>query len=122
MRSHKQEQNNRRSEPRSASHCAALAFRSDGRRSEVTVRNMSLSGLQIEGDAFADNDEFRLVIPQRGDINARVLWASSGKAGARFDEDLVLNDVVHPRDSYTVRRLRAYTFTSGRVFGKRGSA
>ena len=101
---------------------AALAFRSDGRRSQVTVRNMSLGGLQIDGAEFADDDEFRLVIPKRGDINARIRWASSDSAGARFDEALVLNDVVPPRDRYVVRRVRNYNFTSGRTFGKRGAA
>ena len=120
MSSHKQEQNCRRSEPRNAIDCTALAFRSDGRRSVVTVSDLSLGGVRIEGASFDDEDEFRLVIPQRGDINARVHWASPGTAGAQFDEDLVLPGIVPARDNYTVRRLRSYNFSSGRVFGRRG--
>lgn len=121
MRSDKRQQGCRRTEPRSALRCDALAFRRDGRRSEVTVADMSLSGLKIVGATFEDQDEFRLVIPHRGDINARVRWASANMAGARFDADVVLGDVVPPRDSYAHRRLRTFNFGSGRRFGKRGT-
>jgi len=120
MSSHKQEPECRRSEPRSANDHTALAFRSDGRRSVVTVSDLSLGGVRIEGASFDDEDEFRLVIPRRGDINARVRWASPGTAGALFDENLVLPGVVPARDHYAVRRLRDYNFSSGRVFGRRG--
>ena len=120
MRSDYQEQDCRRTEPRRAVECTALAFRSDSRRSVVAVADLSLSGVQIAGGSFADGDEFRLVIPGRGDINARVEWASASMAGARFDEDLVLDHVVPARDSYAVRRLRSYNFSSGRTFGRRG--
>lgn len=112
----------RRSEPRSALHYAGLAFRADGRRSEVTVSDMSLGGLQIEGASFDHDDEFRLVIPNRGDIDARVRWASEGIAGARFDESLSLDGLVPASERYAMRRLRSYYFGSGRVFGRRGTA
>ena len=115
-----QELDCRRTEPRSALRHAALAFRSDGRRSVVTVSDMSLGGLQIEGASFANDDEFRLVIPRRGDMNARIRWTSASSAGAQFDEDLLLNDVVPARESYALRRLRSFNFSSGRVFGRRG--
>jgi len=121
MRSDYEEQDCRRSEPRSAVECTALAFRSDGRRSVISVADLSLSGVQIAGGSFADGDEFRLVIPQRGDINARVEWASANMAGARFDENLVLDGVMPARDNYAVRRLRSYNFSSGRTFGRRGT-
>lgn len=121
MRFDKRRHGCRRTEPRSALRCAALAFRADGRRSEVTVADMSLNGLRIVGGSFADREEFRLVIPHRGDINARVRWACANTAGARFDEDVVLGDVVPPHDSYAHRHLRAYTFSSGRKFGTRGT-
>jgi hypothetical protein len=81
---------------------------------------MSLSGLKIKGASFADDDEFKLVIPHSGDINARVRWAAAGVAGARFDEDVILDDVVPPRENYAIRRLRAFNFSSGRGFGRRG--
>jgi hypothetical protein len=100
--------------------CVALAFRADGRRSVVRVSDMSMGGLRIGGAEFADDDAFRLVVPHRGDINARVRWASGGVAGARFEEHLVLKDVVPARDNYAVRRLRAYNYSSGRAFGRRG--
>ncbi len=122
MRSYKQYPNCRRMDPRSAMHCVALAFRPDGRRSEVTISDMSLGGLQIEGASFADDEEFRLVIPQRGDINARVRWTAPTIAGAQFDEELVLNEVVPARDNYVIQRLRAFNFSSGRKFGRRRMA
>lgn len=80
---------------------------------------MSLNGVQIEGVCFADGDEFKLVVPHRGDINARVRWSTSSIAGARFDEDVVLDDVVPARESYAIGRLRAVNFGSRRVFGRR---
>ena len=98
----------------------ALAFRPDGRRSVVTVSDMSLGGLKITGASFVDDDEFKLVIPHSGDINARVRWASDSVAGARFDADVILGDVVPPRENYAIRRLRAFNFSSGRGFGRRG--
>ena len=110
----------RRTEPRSAMHCDALAFCPDGRRLEVTISDMSLSGVRMEGGAFEDRDEFRLVIPHRGDVDARVRWSSADTAGAHFDEDVALQDAVPPRDRYAIKRLRAYNFSSGRTFGRRG--
>ena len=119
MRSSKRYEACRRSEPRSAMHYAALAFRPDGRRSEVIVSDMSLGGLQIEGASFADGDQFRLVIPRRGDVSARVRWAAPSMAGAQIDDELVLNDAIPPRDRYVLKRLRAFNFSSGRSFGRR---
>jgi len=81
---------------------------------------MSLGGLKIKGASFADDDEFKLVIPHSGDINARVRWAAAGVAGARFEEGLILDDVVPARENYAIRRLRAFNFSSGRGFGRRG--
>ena len=121
MRFDKRQQGCRRTEPRSALRCDALAFRADGRRSEVTVADMSLNGLKVVGDFFENDDEFRLVIPHRGDINARVRWACASTAGARFDADVELGDVVPPSDSYAHRRLRTYNYSSGRRFGTRGT-
>ena len=122
MRSDKQMEGCRRTEPRSAMRREALAFRPDGSRSFVSVSDMSLSGLQIEGGAFAEGEEFRLVIPRRGEVDARVRWASSSTAGAHFDEDLLLDDVIPKRDSLAIRRARSFNFGSGRVFGRRGVA
>ena len=98
----------------------ALAFRPDGARSVVTVADMSLSGVRLHGTAFEDNDEFRLVIPRRGDVDARVRWSSQGNVGARFDENLLLADGVAARENYAIRRFRSYNYGSGRAFGKRG--
>ena len=120
MRSFKRYEDCRRSEPRSAMHYAALAFRPDGRRSEVIVSDISLGGLQIEGASFADGEQFRLVIPRRGDVNARVRWAAPMMAGAQFDDELVLRDAIPARDSYVLQRLRAFNYSSGRSFGRRG--
>jgi hypothetical protein len=83
------------------------------------VSDMSFSGLQVEGGPFAEEDEFRIVIPHRGEIDARVRWASSGTAGARFDKDVSLDDVVPAREKYAIRRVEAFNFGSGRVFGRR---
>ena len=119
MRTETQETSCRRAEPRSALHCMALAFRRDGTRSVVQIADMSLSGLRISGASFAADDEFRLVIPHRGDVDARVRWASDDTAGGRFDEDVVLNDVVPASEAYAIGRVRAFNFGSGRVFGTR---
>jgi hypothetical protein len=102
--------------------CAALAFQNGGRRSVVTICDMSLAGIKIEGASFADGEEFRLVIPRRGDINARVRWAARGTAGARFDERLALDDLVPARERYALQKLRSYNFGSSRVFGRGGMA
>ena len=122
MRSEKQKQGCRRAEPRSAKNLVAVAFRPGGRRSVVTVSDMSFSGLMVEGASFARDDEFKLVIPHSGDINARVQWASDSVAGARFDADVILDDVVPARENYAIRRLRAFNFSSGRCFGRRGTS
>jgi hypothetical protein len=120
MRSPKRYEACRRSDPRSEIRWAAFAFRPDGSRSEVIVSNMSLGGLQIEGASFADDDQFRLVIPSRGDVNARVRWAAPTSAGAQIDDELVLHDAIPARDSYVIQRLRSFNYSSGRTFGRRG--
>ncbi len=120
MRVQKRYQGCQRMDPRSAMKCDALAFWPDGRRSKVTVSDMSLGGLQISGASFADDEEFRLVVPQLGGMNARVRWAEPSLAGAQFDEELILNDVMPARDHYVLRRLRSFNFGSGRTFGRRG--
>ena len=119
MRFNKQQQGCRRTDPRSAMNCEALAFRRDGRRSVVSVSDISFSGLQIEGGAFAYDEEIRLVIPYRGEIDARVRWASLSTAGAWFDEDVLPGDVLPARERYALRLLGAFNFGSGRVFGRR---
>jgi hypothetical protein len=85
----------------------------------VTVSDMSFSGVQIEGASFADDEEVMLVIPERGDIGAKVRWSASNAAGARFDDKAVMTSVVPARDQYAFQRLRAFNFASGRVFGRR---
>jgi hypothetical protein len=119
MRSNNQEEGCRRNDPRSAMQCVALAFRRDGRRSVVTISDMSFSGVQMEGSSFSDDEEFRLVIPHRGDVNARVRWSSPTAAGAQFDGNLHLDAIVPAHESYAFRRLRAFNFASGRQFGRR---
>jgi hypothetical protein len=101
-----------------------MAFRRDGRRSIVTVFDMSMGGVQLQGAPFEKDDEFRLVIPNRGEINARVRWSSAGSAGAEFDSELLLEDVVSEHDRAVVRRYGAFSYASNRTFGKRrtGSA
>ena len=122
MRAHRNEQDCRRSEPRNAMNCMALAFSADGRRTVVTISDMSLSGVRIDGATLDDDDAFRLVIPHRGDIDAKVRWASSGGAGARFDQGLGLDGIVPAREEHALKRSRAFNFGSGRAFGSRGIA
>ncbi len=80
---------------------------------------MSLGGLQIEGASFADDEAFCLVIPELGEMNARARWSGGLFAGAEFDEQLILDGVIPPRDAYVMRRLHSFNFGSGRSFGKR---
>jgi hypothetical protein len=97
----------------------ALAYRCDGSRSVVTVSDMSFSGVQIEGASFANDEELTLVIPERGDIGARIRWSGPNAAGARFDDKAVMTSVLPARDHQAFRRVRSFNFGSGRVFGRR---
>ena len=116
-----QQQRCRRLEPRRALDYTALAFRAGGHRSVVTVSDISLGGVRIDGAAFDNDDEIRLVMPQRGDVNARVRWASASTAGAQLDDELVLDGMVPAREVSAIRRLRTFNFGSGRVFGRRST-
>ncbi len=119
MRAQNQHTGCQRMDPRSANSWDARVYRRDGRRSDVTVSDMSLGGIQIEGASFADDEVFCLVIPQLGGMNARARWSGDVYAGAQFDEQLILEDAIPPRDAYVMRRLRSFNFGSGRSFGKR---
>ena len=121
MRRDKRLRDCRRRGARSAFGCKALAFGADGRRVELTVSDISLEGFGFEGSAFAADEEFRLVIPQRGEVDARVRWASEGAAGARFGDDGVLGSWVPARERLQLRRANAFNFGSGRTFGRRGT-
>lgn len=121
MRTTNQQQRCRRSEPRRALGYTALAFQAGGHRSVVTVSDISLGGVRIDGASLAYDDEIRLVMPHRGDVNARVRWASASSAGAQLDDELVLDGRVPAREINAIRRLRAFNFHTGRVFGRRST-
>ncbi|NBW75156.1 MAG: helix-turn-helix domain-containing protein [Sphingomonadaceae bacterium] len=59
----------------------------NGSRANVTVHNISESGLLIETDQpLAVGEWFSLTLPQAGDVAAEVIWASHRLYGCRFGE------------------------------------
>lgn len=110
----------RRRDPRKPVECKAQAFGPDGRRVDVTVSNISLGGIGFAGGTFAADERFRLVLPNRGETDARVSWTSAGGVGAQFSEAGLLGDWVPQRERNVLRRSRGFSFASGRTFGRRG--
>jgi len=57
----------------------------NGSRANVTVHNISESGLLIETDqALAVGEWFNLTLPEAGTVEAEVIWASGALHGCRF--------------------------------------
>ena len=55
------------------------------RDSDVTLADLSYGGCQIESsDKFKPGETFELRVIKRGVIQAKVCWASEGRAGAKF--------------------------------------
>jgi hypothetical protein len=111
-----QHQGCRRREPRQQVDLNAVAFQRDGSRSLVAVSDISMAGCQLTGNPdFSPSEPIRLVVPYRGDIAARVLWASDERAGATFESDA---------GAFLDRRAKRFTcsfnYGSGRTFGKKG--
>jgi hypothetical protein len=75
----------------------ALAFRTDGSSTGVTIRNMSYNGCLLVADvAFAIGEKLRLAVPRMGEIRAQVRWASNeGKSGAQFVLEEIRADEPH---------------------------
>ncbi|GAA3896773.1 hypothetical protein GCM10022276_14680 [Sphingomonas limnosediminicola] len=99
-----------------------LAFRPDGSRSVVEVSDISFEGCQFTGDKFGPQEALRLVIPDRGEMDAKVRWASNGKIGACFDSAEGLEGAVSTRERKALNQIRSLNYGSGRVFGRRGLA
>ena len=118
----KEAQSCRRRERRRSVDLVGLAFRPDGSRSVVEVSNISFDGCQFAGDQFDPSEALRLVIPDRGEMDAKVRWAANGKTGACFDSNAALEGVVSTRERKALRQLRSLNYGSGRVFGRRGLA
>ena len=83
----KEEQDCRRRERRRSVDLVGLAFRGDGSRSVVSISDISFEGCRLTGGEFEMKEGIRLVIPERGEMGARVRWASKGKSGALFTND-----------------------------------
>ena len=111
----------RRREARQKVDVPAVAFRRDGSRSVVAVSDLSYEGCQFSGGPVLSAEErIRLLVPYRGDINARVRWASQESAGASFEPDLSPAEAVPLPDSGAMRFACPFNYGSGRVFGRRG--
>lgn len=116
---HDEEQNCRRRDRRRNVDLIGLAFRRDGRRSVVNISDISFTGCQMDGSEFDENERFRLVIPERGEMTAQVRWTADSTTGACFHQNSAKEDVVPDRDRRALRQLRAFNYGTGRVFGKR---
>jgi hypothetical protein len=111
----------RRREKRQKLDAPAVAFRRDGSRSVVLVSDLSYEGCQFSGGPVLNPEErIRLVVPYRGDIPARVRWASSDRAGARFEPDASDAEAVPLPARAAIRFACPANFGTGRVFGRRG--
>jgi hypothetical protein len=109
----------RRREPRQPIDVDIVAFRRDGSRSVVALSDISYEGCQMNGRSdFVPAEPVRLVVPFRGHIGARVCWASSDRAGARFERGG--SDAVMLPDGGALRFSCPLNYGSGRVFGKKG--
>jgi hypothetical protein len=118
----KEEQSCRRREKRRPVDLVGLAFRPDGSRTVVEVSDISFDGCQFGGDRFGPSETLRLVIPDRGEMDAKVRWAANGKIGACFDSAVSLEGAVSVRERKALRQMRSLNYGSGRVFGRRGLA
>ena len=111
----------RRREARQKVDVAAVAFRRDGSRSVVAVSDLSYEGCQFSGGPVLSVEErIRLLVPYRGDINARVRWASPERTGATFEADVMEAEAVPLPTRSAMRFTCPFNFGSGRVFGRRG--
>lgn len=109
----------RRREPRQKVDLAAVAFRRNGSRSVVSVSDLSYEGCQFSGGPVLTAEErIRLVVPFRGDIPARICWASTDRAGASFESDAP--EMAPLPRSRVLRFACPLNYGSGRVFGRRG--
>jgi PilZ domain len=111
----------RRREQREAVDVPAIAFRRDGSRSVVSLSDLSYDGCQLSGGPVLSAEErIRLIVPYRGNIGARIRWASPDRAGASFNGDVTEPETVPLPKSSALRFVCPYNFGSGRVFGRRG--
>jgi hypothetical protein len=116
----KGEQECRRREHRRSIDLVGLAFRGDGSRSVVSISDISFEGCQLSGGEFELKEGIRLVIPDRGEMGARVRWASKGKSGALFTNDEKLAASVPAHDRNAITRMASLNYGTGRVFGRKG--
>jgi hypothetical protein len=115
----KEEQDCRRRERRRSVDLVGLAFRGDGSRSVVSISDISFEGCRLSGGEFEMKEGIRLVIPERGEMGARVRWASKGKSGALFTNDEKLAASVPTHERNAIRRMGSLNYGSGRVFGRK---
>jgi hypothetical protein len=116
----REEQACRRREDRRSVDLVGLAFRGDGSRSVVSISDISFEGCQFSGAQFDLKEGIRLVIPDRGEMGARIRWNANGTAGARFDYDAALAEAVPVHERKALRQMRSLNFGTGRVFGRKG--
>lgn len=60
-----------------------------GRKAQVTIHNVSATGLLIETTVpLADGERIDIILPEAGSTTASVVWASGGFYGCRFATSL----------------------------------
>lgn len=61
----------------------------DGAQANVTIHNLSVSGMLLETDAeLKDAESFSVELPEIGSVSASVVWHSGDLFGCAFDETL----------------------------------
>ena len=74
-----------RGAPRRTLHLGVEGRFPDGAAGQVTVHNISATGLLIETDTeLAEGDRFAVDLPETGEQTAQVVWASAPMYGCRF--------------------------------------
>lgn len=100
----------------------------DGEQANVTVHNISESGLLIEtGVDLAVGERFRIALPEAGTVEAGVIWASGSLRGCRFAIPIersvlsasLLRSVVAPADGLKAELGDAIATASGGTLGQR---
>ncbi|MBX7536392.1 PilZ domain-containing protein [Qipengyuania flava] len=68
---------------------AQLTVEGAGASERVKIRNLSNSGIQVEGPVLAGEGQRAVVsIRQIGDVGGTVTWTRSARIGIRFDEPI----------------------------------
>ncbi|MFW5633869.1 MAG: helix-turn-helix domain-containing protein [Erythrobacter sp.] len=102
-----------RSQPRRAMRLETSGALPGGLEANVTIHNLSAAGLLLETDlSLAEGDTLAIDLPERGSVDAVIVWQSGRLFGCAFEETL-------PRAALAAAQLRGAGPESG---GSQGEA